>query len=178
MNFTINNISGQISMSDDYRYCVIKAIITEEVKNKQLSYIAAKPPHRIASYYGSGHPFPNMSVAFEETQTKGIINLNDKNEFELFFEIPNSYYVHLGSFLIQPIIYISYNNGFVQKNERIYIGEGIQYRTLTYPEERRNENFYGSLQGLPVRSQEQILIDGKYEINKQKSTFWDLKPPV
>lgn len=179
MNFTINSISGEMHVLDSYKKCHITGKINENVKNKQISYIAARSPNRMASYYGSGHPHPNMSIAFDGTKTKGIIKLNENNEFELIFDIPNSYYVHLGSFLIPPILYISYNNGFVQKNEKIYIGKGIPYRTLTYSEQRDGVMFYNGLTQLPVRSQEQILVDGKYILEDENhKSFWGLKPPV
>lgn len=175
MEFITKNIRGTVSFSEDFKKCLVHGKILESVKNNQISFFAATPPNFRSSYYGSGHAFPNSQVAFENTTTKGIIKLNDMREFTLSFDRPNSYYAQLGSSIIPPMLYISYNNGFTEKKDKIMLNESIPYRSLTYSDERKDCSFYSSLNKLPVRTQEQILRSSRYKYNQK---FWDLKPPV
>jgi hypothetical protein len=64
--------------------------------------------------------------------------------------------------------------------EVINLGEGIPFRTLTWPVQRdwnKGALFY-KVDGLPVRTQNQILLDSAYPIvNKMPANFWGLTPP-
>jgi hypothetical protein len=175
MDFQSEHIIGKIFFSDDLKQCIIRAKVDENVKNNQISYIAANPPDHRASYYGSGHPFPNTLVAFEGTQSKGILRLSSTNQYEVMITVPNAYYIGLGSKIVSPTIYFSYNNGFVDKKANVVIKNNILFRSLTYPQDRFGPEFYESFDTLPVRSQENILRDSTINVD---GSFWSLRPPV
>jgi len=175
MDFQSDHISGKIFFSDDLKQCIIRAKVGENVKNNQISFIAANPPDHISSYYGSGHPFPNTLIAFEGTKSQGILRLSNTNEYEVWMEVPNAYYIELGSTIVSPTIYFSYNNGFVDKKSNVVITNTILHRSLTYPVERTSPMFYDSFDKYPVRSQESILRDSNTNII---GSFWSMRPPV
>jgi hypothetical protein len=186
MNFNSGEISGSIKISSDLKHCIVKGKINESVSKKQIGYIAASPYHLNSSFSGSALPYPNQSVAFDNTPTRGIVKLDANNSFEFVIEIPSAYYVNLGSILIPPQVYITYNNYFINKKESITIMNELPYRTLTYHRSHKNVQFYNNIWNLPVRDQEQILRDSAYptcnlefegDIQTPKD-FWKLKPSL
>lgn len=178
MEFSKDSIRGTLYFSKDNRHCLIRGMITEKVKNKQISYIGAAPIHKNGSYSGSALPFPNQFIAFENTPNTDIVKLNNKNEFEFLIKTPGQYYTHLGSVLIPSRIYIQYNNDFLNKTVEINIGKEYPYRTLTYDKRHKDVMFYDNVRNLPIRSQEQILYDSGYPQNLESKTFWNLKPSL
>ncbi len=79
------------------------------------------------------------------------------------------------------------NMGHEKKNvyHTIQIDEGVPFRTLTYPAPPSNNPrdspmfYYCSKNKLPVRTQEQVLLDSGYpEVNDMPNNFWGLKPPL
>lgn len=179
--FSEDACSGKVVSKDNYTvYIHVK--INERVPSQKVFYIAASPTEHRTSYSGSGLPFVSPTQAFENTPNQGIIDIDSNNEFQVVLRTPNSYYAGLGSQYIPPTLYLSYNNGFVNKLVSIKLSHGIPYRTLTYvshPVPRSSPSFYEGLQSLPVRTQEQILKDSAYPAkNVMHSNFWGLKPPL
>ena len=90
----------------------------------------------------------------------------------------------MGSVYIEPhvkLIVVDENNEPLTDVEIIRLGNGIPFRTLTWPS-LRNWNkgplFYEN-KDLPVRTQYQILVDSAYpDKNVMPSNFWGKKPPV
>ena len=80
------------------------------------------------------------------------------------------------------------NNNNNKSNElyhTIQIDEGVPFRTLTYPAPPSNNPrdspmfYYCSKNKLPIRTQEQVLLDSGYpEVNDMPNNFWGLKPPL
>jgi len=176
MEFEKDMMKGKLFVSKDKRYCLIQGYIKERVKNRQVTYIAASPVHYNGSFSGSGLPFPNQYIAFENTPNSDIIKLNNENYFEILIKMPNSYYSQLGSVLIPSRIHFEYNNDFV--NKKLYIDlYSIPYRTLTYDSRNKDVMFYNNIWNLPVRTQEQILRDSGYTFETTKD-FWNLKPSL
>ena len=145
--------------------------------------MASNPPDNTTSFSGRGLPYINPDQAFENSVNTGAVEtINGEYEFSIFY--PNSYYVGNGSLYIAPHVYIK----MCDEDEivSIKIGEGIPYRTLTYPAPpsknfRLSPTFYNNSK-LYVRSQEQILRDSGYpEYNtippKIPDNFWGLRPP-
>jgi hypothetical protein len=187
MNFNSGSISGSIVISHDIKSCIIRGTINESVHKKQIGYTAAAPPHLNGSFSGSALPYPNQTVAFDNTPIRGIVQLDKNNTFEICCEIPSAYYVNLGSVLVPPQIYITYNNYFINKKEAVTIMNEIPYRTLTYHRSHKNVQFYDNIWKLPVRDQEQILRDSAYPSCDLSTTgnristateFWKLKPSL
>lgn len=154
--------------------------VNENVKDATLTFSASAPCDRRTSFSGSGLPFPNAEQAFDNSPNVGSIKLGRNNTFILEMLIPNSYYMGLGTILIPPTVYFTYNNGYAVKNQSIKICDSIPYRTLTYPVSRVNCSFYSSFSTLPVRGQEEILQSNKYpsDTMKEYNQFWGTRPPV
>ena len=158
--------------------------INDDVSDYNLFYIAASPADHRATYTGSGLPFANQLQAFDSTPNKGVVPINPiDHSFQIDFMIPNSYMVGLGSVTIPPTLYIHYVDGEKRLKEvSIQVSNGIPYRMLTYPMSPRSRDgpeFYDSQFYLPVRSQEQILLDSGYpKTNWMPVNHWGLKPPL
>ena len=69
------------------------------------SVFAAKQIDRMTNYSGSGLPFPNASVAFDNTPNKHTIDTNGL--FDVVFKYPNGYYKNDAFVKIPPSIYFS-----------------------------------------------------------------------
>lgn len=182
----LDQIEYDMTFSDNRKHCTIEGKVFEQVRNSKIGYIAACPPHINGSYSGSGLPYANQVMAFDDTPNKGIAKVSKHDgRFKISFYVPSAYYLNLGSILVPPTLYIEYNNG--QKNKRISIkiDEEIPYRTLTYHKTNDNVNFYNYIWSQPVRDQERILRDSQYPLltkgNKpirNHSEFWGLKPSL
>ena len=81
------------------------------------------------------------------------------------------------------------SNNNNKKSDNLYhtiqIDEGVPFRTLTYPAPPSNNPrdspmfYYCNKSKLPVRTQEQVLLDSGYpEVNDMPNNFWGLKPPL
>ena len=53
---------------------------------------AANPPTYSQSYTGSGQPYPNPDIAYENTPNRGAVKATG-NHFEFRIRFPNAYYV-------------------------------------------------------------------------------------
>ena len=148
-----------------------------------VEYIAASHPDSRASFSGSGLPFANSVQAFSTTTTKGVLELtHDTQDFKVTINEPNSYYVDLGTTLIEPSLYVRYKSGGKHITERFVIGKSISYRTLTYPTitetlPRKGPEFYQMTPNdIAARTQEQILYDSEYT-GRYQDRFWGQTPP-
>ena len=151
--------------------------------NSTIMFWAPNPPTYTTSYSGSGLPYPNPNIAYENTPNRGLVKTNNSN-FEFNIKFPNSYYIGLGSVYVQPVCHIKICNDKVeQKIHTIELGHGIPFRMLTYPQtpitiSRESPKFYEGGFEMPIRTQEQILRDSAYPTNnKMPKNFWGLKPP-
>ncbi len=150
-----------------------------------LHYIAPNSPTYNSSFSGSGLPYPNEHVAFENTENEGVVEIVN-GRFSFSIRYPNSYYTELGSVLVPPQVKIRVCSKIGMKSmsdvQVIQLGKGIPFRSLTYPYQRNYVNgplFYDNTSMPPVRSQYQILIDSKYpNVNKMPANFWGTKPPM
>lgn len=145
---------------------------------QKIVYYASNPVTYNSSFSGSGLPFPNPEVAFENTPNNGTVSTSANGEFEFRIFYPNSYYMALGTIYIGPHVFIKACGS--EKVHSIYLGDGIPYRMLTYPSPpytapRSNPMFYskGGRQLSPNRTQEQILRDSAFpDSNKMEADFW------
>lgn len=147
-----------------------------------IKYTAANPPTFSSNYAGSGLPFPSEDVAYENTPNRGLVEVID-SKFSLNIIFPNSYYINMGSQYIKPhakIVLVDSNNIEISDVKTIHLGEGIPFRTLTWPIQRDwniGSMFYKN-DNLPVRTQYQILLDSAYpSINRVPNNFWGLMKP-
>ena len=175
----------QFCFGESYRVNDTDLVINGTLKGisgvNEIKYIASAPANYRTSFPGSGLPFPSAHTAINDTMNKGTTSVGASGNFTIKIKYPNSYYTGLGTVKVPPTVYCKYNVNGQEKNFQITLGEGIPYRRLTYPIEKRPRNsatFYEDGWKMPVRTQEQILKDSGYPIyNKESDTFWGLKPP-
>jgi len=74
--------------------------------NQGIEYLAASPLHRNYSYSGSGLPYPNAEVAYQDTVNKGIIQTDSAGSFSFVLLQPSAYYVRQGKILLKPHVNI------------------------------------------------------------------------
>lgn len=157
----------------------IKGKLKKNIPNATIMYWAANPAQRGYSYSGSGLPYANPEQAYDRSPNTGAVKVKN-GEFQFTIKYPSAYYVGLGSLYIEPNIHVKVL-GSKDNYETIRLGQGIPYRTLTYPappsrNPRTDPNFYAS--NLPIRSQESILRSAGYpRTHYMPDNFWGLKPP-
>jgi len=156
--------------------------IVKTVNEGKIYYWAAAPPTYGTSFSGSGMPYPNPTVAFDNTPNKGVVEINNGN-FEFNIHYPNAYYVGLGSLYVPPHINLKIcREGQDDRYFSVTIDNGIPFRTLTYPappskKPRISPMFYHECEK-GARSQEEILRAGAYpEVNVMPDNFWGDRPP-
>ena len=164
---------------------VVRGKVETISNSATIMFWAANPPTYCTSYSGSGLPYPNADIAYENTPNRGAVKSNN-GEFEFRVSYPNSYYAGLGTVYVEPCVYIKVCEGDDSKNnvKKITLGNGIPFRMLTYPPSqpktapRENPSFYKGRNNLPHRTQEQILRDSGFpEQNKMPDNFWGLAVP-
>lgn len=176
---------GTVEYADESKSydVVVKGVLSDSPKDNVVRFIAASPANRRASFTGSGLPFHSEKQAFDTTPNRGALRLSGK-AFEIPLMFPNSYYVDLGSKLVPPSLYLHYTNGRGDdRTVAIKLGDPIPYRLLGNPKdftlEKKDAAFYHAHHNLPVRSQEQVLLDSAYPSkNKMAADFWGLKPAL
>jgi hypothetical protein len=148
-----------------------------------IKYSACNPPTYNSSFSGSGLPYPSEEIAFENTPNRGVVEVI-YGKFEFTIKYPNSYYINLGSIYVEPhvkLMIVDQDNNMIGDMKIINLGEGIPYRTLTYPMQRDfNEGplFYKRKEVDIIRGQYQILLDSAYPSkNIVPNNFWGLTPP-
>jgi hypothetical protein len=168
-----------IENKNNNRDIIIVGKINDAILENEIEYIAASPPDYRTTYTGSGLPFANYDQAFDNTPNVGKVKVNNST-FRIELMFPNSYMTGLGSVTVPPTLYIKYKllSGETRK-VGVKISEGLPYRMLTYPGTRNGALFYNNHHNLPVRSQEQILIDSGYPGRDHlPSNYWGLKPSL
>lgn len=171
---------GSVLYSGEGEYTVKGKI--SGIGDKTILFWAPNPPTYNSSYSGSGLPYANPDMAYENTPNKGMVKTtNDMFEFKIRY--PNSYYIGLGTLAVQPCCHIKICGDPTDKIHTIKLGNEIPFRMLTYPpldndsRPRKNPLFYKVNYDGPLRNQEQILRDSTYpEKNKMPINFWGLKP--
>jgi hypothetical protein len=158
----------------------VKGAVQSGASDAKIVYWAAAPANFIQSYTGSGLPFPNPELAYENTPNKGIIRAVS-GEFTIKLFMPNSFYIDLGTTYVPPHVNIEICDGTIKKSFAVQIGEGIPYRTLTYPTlksvSRSDPLFYQKVRKPEFRSQEEILRESAFpEENKYAPDYWGGKP--
>lgn len=155
---------------------VIPIRINDTIDDNKIDYIAAFPHDRKMSFSGSGLPFVNFSMAFENTPNTGSVIVPRGTDVQVNLMYPNSFYIH--SHLINPTLFLRYKKNNVDTYKMVIIGEHIPFRSLYHPKERDSgPTFYKDFNDSPVLSQEQILYNSAYPKNNVTPLdFWGLKP--
>lgn len=88
----------------------IKGNATGISKGTILKYWAAAPNYCSYSVVGTGLPFPNAEIAYENTPNKGEIILDTNGSFEIYLKYPNGYYESQGEVYVPPHINFMFCN--------------------------------------------------------------------
>lgn len=156
----------------------ISGKINDSVDNDEVLYLAAAPAGHITSFAGSGLPYPNKEIAYLNTPNKGEVKLSFKR-FEINILMPNSYCIDMCNELVKPTLLLKYTNDNVVRIIKVPVGNRIPFRSQNYPVQRTGPNFYAAGRNMPIRSQEQILLDSNYpKINEMPDNHWGLKPSI
>jgi hypothetical protein len=75
-----------------------------------LKYLAAAPSDIRQSRAGSGLPFPNPKIAYDNTPNKGEVQIRD-GQFEFQLVYPAAYYIENGSTLVAPHVHFTVDDG-------------------------------------------------------------------
>ena len=152
------------------------------IKKIYAKYWASNKPTYSESYAGSGMPYATEKMAFDNTENKGIVPVEGIN-FSFKLDYPNSYYKDMGKTYVPPqanVVFVDENQQPLSKVYQIKLGNGIPFRSLTWPRKRNWNNgpmFYCN-SDLPIRTQAQILEDSSYPCtNQEPKNFWGSVPP-
>lgn len=152
------------------------------VDKKEIKYRAAAPANRLYSYSGSGLPFSSYEQAFEGTPNKGTAFYLNGKFFINLEDVPNSFYLDLGSELVPPTVFVSFKSNGQPLEYTLQMTDGIPFRLLSYHPSRNAaaDNFYAKQESLPVRSQEAILMASAHPGKHVESLrdFWGGRPAV
>jgi hypothetical protein len=178
------NCEGVVMDSGDGEYIVKGYTFAGTGIESTIMYWAPNPPTYTTSFSGSGLPYPNPDIAFENTPNRGAVKTVGGN-FEIRVRYPNAFYLGLGSKYVEPTVYIKVCNGNKDsKINTITLGNGIPFRMMTYPPTTSNVRprngplFYQGRDDLPIRTQEQLLRDSAFPItNNIPDNFWGSVPP-
>ena len=104
------NCDGQILDTGNGEFKIKGKI--DKYKNVNLQWWAASPPNYLTSFSGSGLPYPNPIVAYNNTPNKGIIKTDFEGNFEfnVFVKLPFSL------FNLFMILLFSFFNSFISFN--------------------------------------------------------------
>jgi len=160
---------------------IVQGTLQSNISNAKLLYYSSNPPTYCTSYSGSGLPYPNPLIAFDNTPNKGAVMTGSSGEFKFRVRYPNSYYAGLGTVYVPPHVYVKVCGQ--EKVHTIKLGNGIPFRLLSYPPPtapRKNPLFYNTKgrNMLPPRTQERILRDSRYPSkNVMPKDFWGKAVP-
>jgi hypothetical protein len=81
--------------------------------------------------------------------------------------------------LIEPSLLLKYSNGKEIRMLKIPVGNRVPYRSQNYPYKRNGPDFYKDGSKMPIRSQEEIIMDSQYpKVNMMPTNHWGLKPSI
>jgi hypothetical protein len=143
--------------SKDFSLLKITGSIKNQVLYNNITIIAPNPIDRMSNYSGSGLPFPNYEIAFENTPN--IHNIDSSGNFDISFKYPNSFYIPDGINKIKPSLFFIFtdlnNNSFRIQYELHDINA---LRTLVNRSSRKNPEFYGAKDYiLPIDTAEKVM---------------------
>lgn len=136
--------------------------INGSIKNytiyKDIIIIAPNPINRMSNYSGSGLPYPNYEIAFENTPN--IHKIDASGNFNVTFKYPNSFYMPDGINKIKPSIYFVFTKNYEKSFRLQYELHDInKLRTLINRSSRKNPDFYGAKDNiLPIATAEKVML--------------------
>jgi hypothetical protein len=146
-----------ITFNHDYSLLQLRGSVKNIASFKDIIMIAPNPIDRMSNYSGSGLPFPNYEIAFENTPN--IHKVDASGVFDVSFKYPNSFYMPDGINKIKPSVYFVFtdtnNNSFRVQYE---LHDLLALRTLVNRDARKNPEFYGAKDYLlPIDTAEKVM---------------------
>jgi hypothetical protein len=125
LEFKNADVSGLIKYNESRDTFTISG---QTLANRAVTYWAASPLWRNYSYAGSGLPYANHLMAYENTTNKGTVKLN-KGQFSIELQHPSGYYVNQGRTLLKPHVHLH----LLDQNKvlTVVIADFFPYRSLT-----------------------------------------------
>ena len=158
MIFNDEYTAFNITVNSDHSTLKIDGSIKNYTLYKDIIIIASNPINRMSNYSGSGLPYPNYEIAFENTPN--IHKIETSGIFNITFKYPNSFYMPDGINKIKPSIYFVFNT-IDNKSFRLqYELQDINtLRTLVNRSSRKNPAFYGAKDNiLPIDTAEKVML--------------------
>jgi hypothetical protein len=157
MIFNDEYTSFSVAFNGDHSLLQISGAVKNNALYNSVVIIAANPIDRMSNYSGSGLPFPNYEIAFENTPN--IHKVDSSGTFNISFKYPNSFYTPDGINKIIPSIYFvitdNANNSFRIQYE---LHDIVALRTLVNRSSRKNPEFYAAKDYvLPIDTAENVM---------------------
>ena len=157
MIFNDEYTSYNVAFSNDYSLIKISGSVKNILQFSNIIIIASNPIDKMSNYSGSGLPFPNYEIAFENTPN--IHTIDQSGTFDVSFKYPNSFYMPDGINKIKPSIYFVFtdinNNSFRIQYE---LHDLLALRTLINRSSRKSPEFYGAKDYiLPIDTAEKVM---------------------
>ena len=149
-----------ITFNHDYSLLQLRGSVKNIASFKEIIMIAPNPIDRMSNYSGSGLPFPNYEIAFENTPN--IHKVDASGVFDVSFKYPNSFYMPDGINKIKPSIYFVITDGASGANNSFRIQyelhDIVALRTLVNRSSRKNPEFYAAKDYvLPIDTAENVM---------------------
>lgn len=132
IHFKNNELSGilrYLMINNDLHVIILGHFNDPKYANQKLDYIAANPITRGYSYAGSGLPYPNSDIAYEQTTNIGTTTIDSEGDFQITIQYPSAYYVKQGSILLNP--HIKLYSKALGMLLTLDVGRPVQNRSLT-----------------------------------------------
>lgn len=154
----------------------------------KIIYWAANPPNYNSSYTGSGIPFANPNIAFENSPNIGSGYIKNKL-LEINIYYPNSFYASYGTKYIGPVLFykicndneldkLTIKSNNVNEIKIIDLKNSIPFRNCNYSYKTINGPSFYQNHNKKLRTQEEILRDSHYPYkNITPNNFWGNKIP-
>jgi len=176
----------------------MKGYFDKAQPDNNVVYISgADPIDSMASYHGSGMPYPNKEFAYTHKTNVKTVKLNETlNGFDTNFLIPNSYYTDALGTIEEPVIDISFTIDGNHIVKKVHLN-AVPHKETMWNINRKSSDFYHVGWRQPVRTQEEILYargmpdqkvhqysDLSAKIRQQQMkddkngvAFWKMRPP-
>ena len=157
MIFSDEYTSFNITYNNDYSLLNIVGSIKNNLLYSNITLIAPNSIDRMTNYSGSGLPFPNYEIAFENTPN--IHKIDSSGVFNVSFKYPNSFYMPDGLNKIKPsVFFIFTSNENVSFRLQYELHDINALRTLVNRVSRKNPEFYGAKDYiLPIDTAEKVM---------------------
>lgn len=150
MNFENSFIKCNINYLDNFKNIKISGNIININLFDSVLIIAPNTIDRMVNYSGSGLPFPNSEIAFDNTKNKYLID--NTGFFNIIFTYPNSYYSEdFNNKIISSLYFIfKYKDSDNVEIIRLQLKDICLLKTLINRETRIGPEFYAAKEYLLI----------------------------